>query len=70
VKPHSPPSDNTCRAMWHISCCRDKPCRLEHGVSADNSSMNECSKVQKSMWCSFLWSPSGCNRHHGRTKNG
>jgi hypothetical protein len=70
VKPHSPPSDNTCRAMWHISCCHDKHCRRDHGVSADNSSMNECSKVQKSMWCSFLWSPSGCNRHHGRTKNG
>ena len=67
VKPHSPPSDNTCRAMWHISCCQDKQCRQDHGISADNSSMNECSKVQKSMWCSFLWSPRGCNRHHGRT---
>jgi hypothetical protein len=70
VKPHSPPSDNTCRAMWHISCCHDKQCRRDHGVSAGDSSINECSKVQKNTWCSFLWSPNGCNRHHGRTKNG
>ena len=66
--PQYPPSDNTCRAMWHISCCRDKHCRLEHGISANTR--NECPQVEKSKWCSFLWSPSGCNRYHGRAKNG
>ena len=70
VMPHSPPSDNTCRAMWHISCCHDKQCRRDHGISAGDSSINECSRVQNNTWCSFLWSPNGCNRHHGRTKNG
>jgi hypothetical protein len=66
--PHSPPNNNTCFSMWQKSHCNNKECRFEHGNSAENTPA-ECAKFKQHRWCYYLWSPSGCNRNHGREKN-
>jgi len=69
-KPHSPPSDDTCRQMWDRSYCSNKDCHRDHGISAEDPSKAQCYLHRNHKWCHFLWTPTGCSHYHGREKNG